>query len=150
MGLLVGPGVDVHADVLPVGRVVPAVQGKELLVGLQPAGHGKAVELALMGEGILGPGLDDDVQALAEQGVALAHVAAVRIDVELERGAFVESAPRSEVDPTPGHVVEQGDVLRHPQRMPVRQHHGCLAHANLLAVGGQVRPIRIGLGGAFM
>ena len=60
----------------PSGRVIATVQGEELLVGLQPAGHRKAVELAVVGERILGPGLEDDVQALAEQGVALAHVCA--------------------------------------------------------------------------
>ena len=140
MRLLVGPRVDVHADVLPVRCVVPGIEREKGPVGFLPSGYRKLVELAAVPEGILRPGLDDDVEAFTKESLALRVIAPVRVEVELNRGAFVETPSRPEIDPTLGHVVEQGNVLGHPERVPVGQDHRGLAHSNVLAMRSDVGP----------
>ena len=81
-----------------------------------------------MREGLFVEGLEDDVQALVEEGAVACRVAPVRGGMEVGAGAAVDARRDSEVHPTLGHLVEEGDVLRDPQRVPVRQHHAALAH----------------------
>ena len=62
-----------------------------------------------------------------------------------------EAAPCAKVDAALRHVVEQSDVFRHPQRMPVRQHHRWPGPTRIfLQWAARSAPIRTGFGGAFM
>ena len=86
---------------------------------------GKAPELALVGEPLLGPRAAQDVERLREAllGLVHGHVEA------LELGRLV-AAPDPDIDAAAGDVIERGPVLRNPYRVMKRQDHDRGVDAN--------------------
>src|SRR5882724_12898604 len=84
-----------------------------LLPGLgNDARRPQVEEAAGVGEGLLGPGLEEDVAGLVEAlpVLLLRHV----IAGELRRAI---AAPYPDVEPAPGDDVDEGELLGQPQRM---------------------------------
>ena len=59
-------------------------------------------------------------------------------DIELFSRPAVVAPRHPEIDPTPGQLVQHGDVLCHPKWVPVWQNDATLTDPQLLGVGGQV------------
>jgi hypothetical protein len=104
-------------------------------------GEGHLVEVALVLQQVLGPGLVDDVdELLVHLPVALVDLTAVhrrRFDgVALPQDvhpALLVAPGEAGVHPSLGEVVEDGELLRHPQRITRRQHQ---------RQGGELDPLR--------
>ena len=128
----------------PLERLRGEAQGLELAgfavkpgvaaqgVGLLPAGSGVGEELTLVGERIVPPGTEDDLKGLVEEGAVL-FVSAVGFLSELDGGTIVDASSHAEIYPASGELVEEGDVLGNPDRVPVGEDGATLADAQPIA-----------------
>ena len=94
-------------------------------------GVGDGVVLALVGEGLPGPGLEDDVQRLLEPLPAFAVV-----DAHDVVGAHVAAASHTQLEAPLAELVHGGRLLGDAQRVDQRQHLHRHADAQVLGAGG--------------
>ena len=111
----------------------------QLLKLVAPIRHlgGDLVVLALVGEGLLPEGLENDLHLLFEQlpvGVPVQHRRTEGLDL-----AGVVAAPYAEHNPAVGQDVGHGEVFRQPQRVPHRCDVEAAAELQTLGLGGQVQ-----------
>ena len=153
VGLLVGPGHD--ADLADHARIVDLAR-RPVLAG--PVGHrpapdallvreGDLVVLAVVLEGLLGPGFLDDLDRfLVDLAVVVVdggpvhgrprHVILLAQDID---PAVLVAAGEARVDSPPGQVVEDGQLLGGPDGIPRGQDQAQRGELDALGPGGQVR-----------
>jgi hypothetical protein len=78
------------------------------------------------------------VQALCKEGEILLLIPPIGIGVELEGRPAVVASRHPEIYPTPGQLIQHGDVLCHPKWVPIGQNDATLTDPQLLGIGGQV------------
>ena len=147
MGLLVGLGHYTQADKLTVGAVVGGVSAVDTRVLLRPAGDGEGVELTLVDQGVLGPGLDYDVQGLFEQGVVAVLVTAVSVYVELDARRAVGASGDTHIQTSLGHLVQHCQLFGEADGVVVGEDAGALCDAEIVGYGGEVGANLYGAGG---
>ena len=107
---------------------------------------GEGVVRAFVGKVFVGPDLADDFHGLGKQLPVLLVLARVGVGMKLRPFIRPDAPSEPDFDPTPGHVVQDGQVFGQPYRMPPGRDVGHLPDANAARPRRQVRPQQDGIG----
>ena len=86
-----------------------------------------AVILALVAEGLAGPGFEDDIELFEHALLRILARHAEPVIVEID-----EAAADAEFDPPARHQIDHGQLFGYLERVVQRQHHHSGADSNLL------------------
>ena len=92
----------------------------------------------MVAEGLLGERGENYVEVFLEEGLVAGSVTPIRRLAKMHAGPTVDARRDAEIDPALGHLVEENDVLRNPQRVPVGEDDAALSDAQPIAVARHV------------
>ena len=118
--------------------MVARIKRLKKTVSFLPAWYWELVELAFMGKGLIGPRLQDHLKAFLIEPHHNAVIAPVRIQAELNSGAFVDALSYAKINAPQGHVVQHRHIFGHAQGVPVGQNNRRRANPQLFAVRGHM------------
>ena len=136
-------------QVQPVHLVVPdpaLIVLEALAARPRHPGGRQLVMRAAVAEELLRQRLLHHFQALGEHRPRAFRTARVRVGVEGHHLVGLARAPETDLQPPLQQLVEQRDVLRHPQGVPERQHHHRGAQTEARGAAAEIRATRKGLG----
>ena len=110
------------------------------------ARRGEGVVGTLMGEKLVGPGVDEDVDGLFEELAVGLWVGGVGHGVEDGTFPRTDTSANGHVDAALGHLVKHSDVLGEANGVPVGQEVGSLAESDAASAAGEVGAQQDGVG----
>jgi len=135
-----GPLVGLRRDAQLEHAVAVLPGGIRRIAGMREPriGRRERVVRALVGEALLGPGLPHDLDGLAKELAVLGILPRIGVRMELRPLVGPDPAAETHVDPAPGEVVQEREVLGQPDGMPPGRDVRHLADPDAARPHGQV------------
>ena len=137
---------DIHRFIIAVFVMITRIKRFKETISFLPARYWEFIELALVGEHIVGPCLQDNIKAFLIKPHDLAVVAAVCVRVELDSRTFVDTLSHAKIHTPKGHIIQHCHILSHTQWMPVGQDDRCRSNPQLFTVSPDMGAHLYGIG----